>query len=54
MTRVTCVQPSKLQSNSMPNRSTYLRFMAVPVCLIWGVVEFFALQRARFQIRRAR
>jgi len=38
----------------MQNRSDYLRFIAVPVCLIWGIVEFLALQRARLQIRRAR
>jgi len=26
--------------------------MAVPICLLWGIVEFLALQRARLQIRR--
>jgi len=26
--------------------------MVIPACLLWGIVEFLALQRARFQIRR--
>ena len=37
----------------MPNRFTAMRFMLIPACLIWGIGEFLALQRARFQIRRA-
>ncbi len=36
----------------MPNQTTYFRIVAIPACMIWGLLEFFALQRARFQIRR--
>jgi hypothetical protein len=26
--------------------------MALPACLLWGIVELIALQRARLQFRR--
>jgi len=35
----------------MQNQTTYFRIVAIPACVIWGLLEFFALQRARFHIR---
>lgn len=37
----------------MMHRSTFIRLLAIPACLAWGVLEFLALQRARWQRRRA-
>jgi hypothetical protein len=28
-------------------KASFIRAMAIPVCLVWGLVEFMALQRAR-------
>jgi hypothetical protein len=36
----------------MPYKTVYFRIMAIPACLIWGLLEFVALQRSRFQLRR--
>lgn len=33
-------------------KATLMRLMAVPACLVWGVAELWALQRARWQQRR--
>jgi hypothetical protein len=33
-------------------RSTLIRFLAVPVCLLWGLTEFMALQRAHGRQRK--
>ncbi|MDR7379822.1 ABC-type sulfate transport system permease subunit [Rhodoferax ferrireducens] len=33
-------------------KATLIRLMAVPACLVWGVAELWALQRARWQLRR--
>jgi hypothetical protein len=27
-------------------KTAFFRFLAVPACLVWGLVEFIALQRA--------
>jgi hypothetical protein len=37
----------------MPNKSAFFRTMAIPACMIWGILEFIALQRCRLQGRRA-
>jgi len=37
----------------MLHKATFIRLMAIPACMVWGVLEFFALQRARLQSRRA-
>jgi len=31
----------------MPNRTIHIRFLAIGACVVWGVREFFALQRSR-------
>ena len=36
----------------MLNKAAFFRALAVPPCLVWGLLEFFALQRSRFQNRR--
>lgn len=28
-------------------KAAFIRAVAIPVCLVWGLVEFIALQRAR-------
>jgi hypothetical protein len=38
----------------MLNKTTYIRAMAIPACMVCGVLEFFALQRSRLLHRRAR
>jgi hypothetical protein len=35
----------------MPRKVTFLRLMAIPACILWGVHELFALQRSRLQLR---
>ena len=29
----------------------FFRVMAIPVCILWGLLEFMALQRSRWQRR---
>lgn len=36
----------------MTLRHATFRMMALPACLLWGLVELIALQRARLQFRR--
>lgn len=36
----------------MFHKAAFFRVMAIPACLVWGVLEFFALQRSRLQSRR--
>jgi hypothetical protein len=38
----------------MFHRSTLIRALAIPACLVWGVTEFLALQRARLANRKLR
>ena len=33
----------------MLHKSAFFRTIAIPACLLWGVLEFVALQRSRFQ-----
>jgi hypothetical protein len=35
-------------------RSTCIRLLAIPACLVWGLVEFIALQRAHAIQRKLR
>lgn len=28
-------------------KRAFIRFVAIPTCLVWGVMEFLALQRSR-------
>jgi hypothetical protein len=37
----------------MQHKVAFFRLMAIPACVVWGVLEFLALQRSRFQGRRA-
>lgn len=37
----------------MFHKATFFRVMAIPACVIWGVLEFLALQRCRLHNRRA-
>lgn len=37
----------------MLHQATFFRALAIPACLVWGVLEFLALQRARLLGRRA-
>lgn len=34
-------------------QAAFFRALAIPACLVWGVLEFFALQRSRLLGRRA-
>jgi hypothetical protein len=36
----------------MFHKAAFIRAMAIPVCLAWGLVEFMALQRARLRGQR--
>jgi hypothetical protein len=36
----------------MFTKSTLIRFMAVPACVVWGVMELIALQRAQGVVRK--
>lgn len=29
-------------------KSAFIRWIAIPACIVWGVLELLALQRARF------
>ena len=31
----------------MFHKAAFIRAVAIPACLVWGLVEFMALQRAR-------
>jgi hypothetical protein len=37
----------------MLHKTAFFRALAIPACLVWGVLEFFALQRSRLLGRRA-
>jgi len=41
-----------LTGKTMWNKSNIFRLMTIFACLAWGFLEFLALQRARFVIRR--
>jgi hypothetical protein len=36
----------------MPHPTAFYRALAIPACLVWGVVEFLALQRSRLLKQR--
>ncbi|WP_157979276.1 hypothetical protein [Rhodoferax ferrireducens] len=36
----------------MLHKAAFFRALAIPACLVWGVLEFFALQRSRLLGRR--
>ena len=38
------IHPHK--GTTMLHRNTFIRWIALPACIVWGVVEFVALQRA--------
>jgi len=38
----------------MFHRSPLIRFVAIPACLVWGLMEFIALQRAHKGQRKLR
>jgi hypothetical protein len=38
----------------MFHKSTLIRALAIPACLVWGVMEFMALQRAHRVNRKLR
>lgn len=38
---------------AMSHRAVFFRLMTLPACIVWGVLEFLALQRSRLQRRRA-
>jgi hypothetical protein len=37
----------------MLHKSAFFRAIAIPVCMVWGIREFFALQRARLRSRHS-
>lgn len=37
----------------MLHKPAFFRALAIPACIVWGVLEFLALQRSRLQGRRA-
>jgi hypothetical protein len=38
--------------HTMLQKSAFFRAVAIPVCLVWGVLELLALQRSRLRYRR--
>jgi len=36
----------------MLNPSSFIRLLAIPACVVWGLKEFFALQRAHWTYRK--
>lgn len=36
----------------MLQKAAFFRALAIPACLVWGVLEFIALQRSRLLLRR--
>jgi hypothetical protein len=36
----------------MFHKAAFFRILAIPACMVWGVLEFFALQRSRLLTRR--
>jgi len=36
----------------MPLKANFFRLLAIPACLVWGVLELISLQRARRLTRR--
>jgi len=43
-----------MQQTPMFFRSTFIRILAIPACLVWGLMEFVALQRAHGLQRKVR
>ena len=41
-------------SHTMPRKATFSRLPVIPVCILLGVHELFALQRSRLQVRGSR
>jgi hypothetical protein len=37
----------------MLTKSAFFRAAAIPMCMVWGVREFFALQRSRLRSRHS-
>jgi hypothetical protein len=36
----------------MPLKANFFRLLAIPACLVWGVLELISLQRTRRLTRR--
>jgi len=36
----------------MTRNAAFFRYVALPACILWGVLEFFALQRAHLLRKR--
>jgi hypothetical protein len=36
----------------MTRNAAFVRFIALPACIVWGVLEFIALQRAHLLHKR--
>jgi hypothetical protein len=36
----------------MPLKVNFFRLLAIPACLVWGILELISLQRARLLTRR--
>jgi hypothetical protein len=37
---------------TMPLKVNFFRLLAIPACLVWGILELISLQRARLMSRR--
>ena len=37
---------------TMPLKVNFFRLLAIPACLVWGILELISLQRARLLTRR--
>jgi len=37
----------------MLKKAAFFRVLAIPACMVWGILEFFALQRSRLLGRRS-
>jgi len=40
------------ESDTMTHQTAFYRALAIPACLVWGVLEFLALQRSRLLKQR--
>ncbi len=36
----------------MLHKKTFIRVVAIPACILWGLAEFMALQKSRLMMRR--
>jgi hypothetical protein len=50
--KFTPITPRPGAPPTMLPKLTFIRVLAIPACVVWGVMEFIALQRSRLYARR--